>query len=250
MPSPDFRKMTAFFGGTFDPPHLGHREAILGLFKAPGVGAVRILPNALPRWKTPGASIDHRLQMCELAFGDLVRTEAVSIDRLETDLPPDQVPRSTNESLDRILPQFPEAAFVIGTDQLAQLDQWVAFPNVLRRCHWIVLKRQTTDGQDTADTVARGALGAFASRGLLGSETTTSTGPAWPVTPSNDSSDSARFPRWLTLVPTAARATASEGIRAAIARTGRPPENSLNPQVAAYLTRCGLYGSSKGLTDA
>ena len=57
------------FGGSFDPPHIGH--LLLGQWTAEILGArVRFLPNGTPPHKEPRSSPAHRLQMLKLAAAD------------------------------------------------------------------------------------------------------------------------------------------------------------------------------------
>ncbi|HUP55886.1 MAG TPA: adenylyltransferase/cytidyltransferase family protein, partial [Bdellovibrionota bacterium] len=65
----NWREVTAIFGGTFDPPHLGHREAVAGLFRNPGVREVWVMPAASPPHKPAIATAEQRLELARLAFG-------------------------------------------------------------------------------------------------------------------------------------------------------------------------------------
>src|SRR5690242_6332660 len=59
----------ALFGGTFDPPHLGHRQAVRDLIELAGVQRVLILPSASPAYKPTVASREDRVAMARLCFG-------------------------------------------------------------------------------------------------------------------------------------------------------------------------------------
>ena len=47
-------KRIGLLGGAFDPPHLGHREAVESLLRNPGVRNVIILPSGNPPLKEYG----------------------------------------------------------------------------------------------------------------------------------------------------------------------------------------------------
>jgi nicotinate-nucleotide adenylyltransferase len=64
----NWHEVTAVFGGTFDPPHLGHREAIAGLFKNPGVSRALVIPSFIPPQKPQAVGSDHRVAMAKLCF--------------------------------------------------------------------------------------------------------------------------------------------------------------------------------------
>ena len=139
MKSPNWKEVTAIFGGTFDPPHLGHRMAVEGLFENPGVKEVIVVPSGYPPLKedTVGTTRE-RLAMAKLCF-DL---PGVSIDRSEIDRAEEMMePTYTIETLLQ-LSHLPHKAFVIGTDQLKTLSKWLKFKKLLILCHWIVLERK------------------------------------------------------------------------------------------------------------
>src|SRR3954447_18077682 len=86
--APRWSEVTAVFGGRFDPPHLGHREAVRGLFERPGVSRVVILPSASPPHKPTWASAENRAEMASLnfqTFGFNKFPQAIETDRRELD---------------------------------------------------------------------------------------------------------------------------------------------------------------------
>src|SRR4051812_37133027 len=66
-----WNEITAVFGGRFDPPHVGHREAVKGLFRSPGVKEVIILPSGNSPHKPSIGTISQRAEMAKLAFSSL-----------------------------------------------------------------------------------------------------------------------------------------------------------------------------------
>src|SRR5688572_23331644 len=58
------------FGGTFDPPHLGHYLTALDAIEKLGLDRILVVPAANQPLKraTPGASEDQRARMAELTF--------------------------------------------------------------------------------------------------------------------------------------------------------------------------------------
>jgi nicotinate (nicotinamide) nucleotide adenylyltransferase len=201
----NWREVTAIFGGTFDPPHLGHREAVASLFKVPGVGRVFVSPAATPPLKASRASTEARIAMTRLAFAGLpdVTIDLREIERAKKDPAKPSYSFDTLLELKREIPGK-QLAFVLGTDQAARLPSWHRYPEILDLCHWIVLKRKGS--------------------------------PASP--PFGDS----RF----TVCETDASAASSTAIREAIAKTGKPPENTLMPEVQSYLKLHRIYGTSGG----
>jgi nicotinate-nucleotide adenylyltransferase len=215
--------VTAIFGGTFDPPHLGHREAVAGLFRNPGVREVLVLPASSPPHKPAIASSEQRLELAKLAFapGSGLPTE-VSLDSRELER------KGTTYSYDTLVELGRERgreriAFVIGIDQLAQLPSWYRFPHVLGLSHWIVLKRRGSDPLSAALSP------------LLASNLLKPSGPeTWSVSGG---------PMLLKAVGTDAPELSSTWIRQAIGRTGRVPKNSMVPEASAYLKAHRIYGT-------
>src|SRR5438105_1869662 len=127
MTGPDWSQVTVFFGGTFDPPHLGHRQALEGLRKLPGAARLVVIPSASPPHKACQASPAQRLEMARIAFDDIAGIEGLEIDRNARS----QAPTYTFDTLQELGSRFPEGAFVIGTDQFLALPGWHRFPEVL-----------------------------------------------------------------------------------------------------------------------
>lgn len=139
---PDWSQVTALFGGTFDPPHRGHVLAAQGLLKRPGVKQVWVIPSGTPVWKdSPVFSAERRLKLCELAFAGDAR---IQVNDAEL-----SGPRYTVETLEHLRRRYPDETFawVMGSDQLAELHRWKGFPQLLGACHWIVLGRKPMGSQ-------------------------------------------------------------------------------------------------------
>lgn len=110
------------FGGTFDPPHIGH--LILAQSALFGFGLARVLfvlggdpPHKRGQVVTP---VRHRLAMLSLAIADNPRFE---LSRIEIDRPG---PHFTYETLALLHAQMPnsELIFLLGADSLIDLPTW------------------------------------------------------------------------------------------------------------------------------
>lgn len=238
--SPRWGDVTALFGGRFDPPHLGHREAVRGLFNYPGVKRVIVLPSATPPHKRAIASAEQRAEMSKLNFQS-TPSEAfppeceVSLFELEKSLKDPTQASYTYDTLTELKQKLGPIAFVIGTDQLEQFSTWHRFPEILSLSHWIILERKGAHQDAIHKTLKE-----WESSGLI-----------CPSQPSHSSHNDllwrvARHARcqatYLTIVPTEAPNLSSTMIREALVRTGKPPTDSLTPQVLAYLKQKHLYG--------
>jgi nicotinate-nucleotide adenylyltransferase len=223
-PRSEALRSPAYFGGTFDPPHLGHREAALGLLKNPGVSEVVLLPCGVPPLKTQVTEAHHRVRMLELLFENALasnlRVDAREIARA---MRSPFAPTTTFETLIELKQERgAPVAMVIGTDQLADLPRWSRFPELLGLAHWWVLKRKDDPSAWTKTLRELQAQGGLKSH-------------------SDDLWSTSAGTR-IELVSTFAPPLSSTGIREQIARTGIPPDESLPPQLQEYIQNQGLYG--------
>lgn len=62
---------TLLFGGSFDPPHLGHEAVLKASLTLQDWAEIRVIPTNCSADKNPVASSKARLEMCTLAFSDL-----------------------------------------------------------------------------------------------------------------------------------------------------------------------------------
>jgi len=240
---PRWNEVTAVFGGTFDPPHFGHREAVAGLFKNPGVQRVLIIPSATPPQKPQAVASEHRVAMARICFAERLASDSlassikgeIKIDTREIDRAKNSFghPSYTFDTLHELKRDYSQLAFVVGSDQLANLPTWYRFPEVLGLCHWIVLSRKP-DGERIAETT----LQEWQTSGWVKKESS-----VWKV-----SSSVAGNTPTISVIPTNARAVSSRNIREKLARDGSagPFDPLLPPEILSYLMEHRLYGTGSG----
>ncbi|MDO8438764.1 MAG: nicotinate-nucleotide adenylyltransferase [Telluria sp.] len=125
----------ALLGGSFDPVHEGH-VALAAMFAnllAPD--ELRIIPAGSP-WQKSGlrARADDRVAMLELAFGQ-ARFPEVTLDLQEVER---AAPSYTIDTLRNVRAELgPEASvvFLMGADQLQQLDTWRDWQSLFGLAH-------------------------------------------------------------------------------------------------------------------
>lgn len=131
------------FGGTFDPPHLGH--LILASEAQTQLGLNRLLwiltpepPHKLDQTITP---VEDRLAMVQLAIAD---NPAFELSRIELDRPG---PHYTLDTIQLVAAQNPGADIVpiIGGDSLRDLPKWHEPQKLVYACHWIGVMRRPYD---------------------------------------------------------------------------------------------------------
>ncbi len=237
MSTPRWSETTAIFGGTFDPPHLGHLEAIQGLFQNPGIKQVLLLPSPIPPHKVSVANTEQRLEMTRLLLDAVLASKCdARIDTIELDRARSKTVGEftyTFDTVQELKREIPQLAFVMGVDQLEKFHTWYRYMDLLGSCHWIILDRKP-NGRDRALSVIR----AWEGSGLLVS---TRDPLEWRISSYRGPSEKAAH---LRLVQTTARDVSSTWIREQIAKTGGPPEGTLLESVTAYLKRRRIYGSS------
>ena len=142
------------YGGSFDPPHLGHRrlaEAALGTLE---LDRLVLLPAGLPphkRLAENAAPPEERMKMCRLAFGDL---EGAAVSDLEVRR---EGPSYTSDTLELLHEREPEAELVLllGTDMLLTMERWYRFRRILELAELAVLPRGSGDDGELLDACAQ-----------------------------------------------------------------------------------------------
>jgi nicotinate-nucleotide adenylyltransferase len=121
------------FGGTFDPPHIGHRAAAAAAAAAMRLDRVLFMPAGCPPQKQAHACAEHRYRMTVLATEGQAGFE---VSRLELDRPG---PSYTVDTLRAL--QGPELFFICGADAIADLPSWHAWQELPRLAHFVGVSR-------------------------------------------------------------------------------------------------------------
>lgn len=138
------RPRIGVFGGTFDPPHLGHLAIARAVRAALELDRVIVVPAGQPRLKAtpPVAGPQDRLDMTRLAFADEPRTE---VSRVDVDRPGSTYTIDTLRDLRaQISDQGPDAPlwfFITGADALDALDQWHEPDALIELAHFVGVQR-------------------------------------------------------------------------------------------------------------
>jgi nicotinate-nucleotide adenylyltransferase len=109
------------FGGSFDPPHVGHVLLATYVTAAAPIDGLLVIPNfthALA--KTATASFEHRLAMSALAFAPIANVEVSDVERGLGS------PSRTLRTLEQLIADRPEASFrlVVGADIAGETHLW------------------------------------------------------------------------------------------------------------------------------
>lgn len=136
----------ALFGGSFNPPHVGHVLAVAYALSVGLVDRVLVVPvfeHALGKRLAP---FPHRLEMARRAFGWLPGVEVSSIEeRLGA-------PSRTLRTIQALELEHPEwrLRLLVGSDITGEIEKWHAFEEIERRAPPLVLPRAGSAAADGA----------------------------------------------------------------------------------------------------
>ena len=132
-------RRVAVYGGSFDPPHLGH---VLSVAWALSTGEVEET-WVVPTWehafeKTHEAPFDERMAMCDLAFSPFRRAEVLDIERSLGGT------SRTLHTLEALAASHPDTSFrlLVGADVLPTTDRWHRWDEVTRIAPPLVVGRE------------------------------------------------------------------------------------------------------------
>lgn len=149
-------RLTVFFGGTFDPPHLGHHEMAKSLIDSSGIEKIYLVPtfqNPLkPLYKSgspeePFADPLERLKWCQLWAEELRKyaleiNVSVNIICLDVEVMSTK-PCFTVDTLELLAQrdhlELGQTVLVMGSDQISGLEKWKSSPELFSKLHsvWI-----------------------------------------------------------------------------------------------------------------
>ena len=130
----------ALFGGSFDPPHVGHLLAAAYVLATEPVDELWFVPVAEhPLGKPLHAPFEHRAQLCESAIADLGLSRA-RVSRLEAELGGEGRTVDLLEHLHRTYPDR-KWALVLGSDLAAERRQWKRFDRIEELARIVPLQR-------------------------------------------------------------------------------------------------------------
>ena len=142
----------AIYGGSFNPPHLGHIEAARTVASALAPDRLLIVPASVPPHKEladGSPTAQQRLELCRLAFADIPGAEISEMELRREG-------KSYSYDTVRLLrEENPDAQLilVVGTDMLLSFEKWYQFRYLLENCTLAVLAR----GEDDLDELRAAA---------------------------------------------------------------------------------------------
>ena len=128
----------ALFGGSFDPPHVGHQMACLYLLLTYAVEEVWMIPVFRHAFDKRSAPFAHRVAMCERAAAAV--GPAVRVCTIEAELTGQSYTLLTVRALMARHPEH-DFALVIGADLIKERERWYGWPELAELVPFLVLAR-------------------------------------------------------------------------------------------------------------
>lgn len=120
----------AIYGGSFDPPHNGHKLLAQNLAAECGADKVIIIPAAVSPFKErTGASAEDRLNMCRLLFSEpLFEVEDIEINRGGKSY--------TVDTVAEIKRKYPDSQLFLfmGDDMFLSFNRWYKYKEIAEMC--------------------------------------------------------------------------------------------------------------------
>lgn len=143
----------ALFGGSFNPPHLGHVEVARSVAEAIKPDCLLIMPTCVSPHKAMAEDTplpEQRLDLCRLAFADVPNVEVSDLEIRR------QGKSYTIDTLNALHEQHPndELVLIMGTDMILTLEEWKLPQEVMRLAEIVVLQRGVDEDEQVRSHIA------------------------------------------------------------------------------------------------
>ena len=133
-------KTIALFGGSFDPPHIGHEAIVEALLNFKEVENVVVMPTFLNPFKLEShAPSKLRLEWLKEIFR---KYQHVVIDSYEVD---SNKKVSSIQSVKHLLKRYQKIYLIIGADNLSSLHKWDRYNELKKLVTFVVVTRDNIE---------------------------------------------------------------------------------------------------------
>lgn len=132
-------KKIGLFGGTFNPPHLGHVNSVQQVVGNLGLDKVIVMPTfkSPHRQNEEMISAVHRFEMTRRAFAELSIVEVSDFELKKEGI------SYTIETIEHLRKQYPsdQLYLIVGMDQFSNFHLWKDYKEILSHCQLVVTSR-------------------------------------------------------------------------------------------------------------
>jgi nicotinate-nucleotide adenylyltransferase len=133
-------KIIALYGGSFDPPHLGHKSVVEEALKVLSIDKLLVIPTFLNPFKDQSHfSANKRFELVKEMFLPFERVEVNDFEMRSNR------PVTTAETLRHFQQAYEVRYIIIGADNLEKLDQWSEFDYLNSQITWVIATRSGYD---------------------------------------------------------------------------------------------------------
>lgn len=138
--------LTAIFGGTFNPFHIGHYAMLKALQNDSTIDEIWIMPDKIPPHKVCDflANDNDRIEMCKIVAKDFSKA---SLCLVEFEREGKSYSYDTVIHLKEMYPQK-DFAFVVGGDMLISFETWYHAEELMKLIPFIAFKRNDIDDSE------------------------------------------------------------------------------------------------------
>lgn len=134
----------ALYGGSFNPPHLGHEEVAQTVYRELSPDIFLIVPDNDPPHKEleeGSPSPEQRLELCRIAFENIPNA-------VISDMEIQREGKSyTADTISKLREEYPddEIYLIMGTDMFLSFEEWYRYEHLFRQCILTVFPRTEDD---------------------------------------------------------------------------------------------------------
>ncbi|EPG74360.1 nicotinate-nucleotide adenylyltransferase [Leptospira fainei serovar Hurstbridge str. BUT 6] len=135
--------LTGIFGGSFDPPHLGHLGIATSFWETiPQAEELLVIPNCVSPLKNgKHASSENILQMLDAQFSKIPKTKILDIELMK------KGSSYTYETLLDLKKSYPNRSFLllVGEDNYCEFQKWRNWENILGLIRYLLVFRRVSE---------------------------------------------------------------------------------------------------------
>ncbi len=130
----------ALFGGSFDPPHIGHKAIVEAALNLKDIDKVIVMPAFLNPFKSEShLTATQRLKLVKEMFKDEKKVEVSDFEVLQKQ----KVASIT--TVKHLLQKYDSIYLIIGADNLASLKKWQDYEELKKLVTFVVAKRDNIE---------------------------------------------------------------------------------------------------------